>query len=1065
MSEKFKEYQKLERRLVLLAWLNRHFGFEHNEDFLKSLAEADHGFSDSGMAFVTTQLLSRGSKCKLSRDTLAGYDANIERHLQRINRKRTRPIVFRYFQHLSLLYTEIYLDRYFHDRANLLAELNLFVDDRNIDNVPGDVQDARFTDDELGKVAYWMATGSGKTLLFHINYHQFLHYAREAKQPIDNILLITPNDNLTVQHLEEMDASEIPCARFSLTESGLGMRDTVRVLEITKLVSEKKGSGLSVPVEAFEGHNLVFVDEGHKGTGSEAETWRNRRIALGKGGFTFEYSATFGQALDATKKDAVTEEYAKSILFDYSYKYFYRDGFGKDFHILNLKDYQAKDDIHTLLLANLLSFYEQRLYFESNKEEIRDYLLEPPLWLLICSRVGAKNAEIVTVLEFLARFLPNAKGWAVKKIEAILQGKSGIETEDRRDMFEGHLTYLRRGKLPDAGRVFNDILKHVFLATSPGELEIRQLTLTKNEVALRVAGTEMYFGVIVIGNVNDFKKIMASEAPSLAISEDAIQQPLFPRIKYASSPQTILIGAKMFMEGWNSWRVANIGLLNVGVSEGSEIIQLFGRGVRLKGYGFDLKRSEKIKRNDARDHPPHIRVLEQLNIFAVRANYMSRFRDYLEREGINTGGFLEMELPLWTNKAFLKEELYRPHLPQDRNFEDEVDLVLEPSETVRIRLEAATRVTAMQSKSTGGVYEAEGSAGHAVRIEPAALSLLNWSRLHRELQEYKQARRFRNLTIPASVPREILSRNEPRLYDLVAAEDCVKPNTRNGIDRLQLLACTLLKKYVERFYQQHRLRWESAQMIYKTLNVADENFQPYKVSVPRSDPNLVQEIHDVIEEAKKLSKKAKPEGIYAGDMLIDVPNAYFDRHLYQPLLLARKNGEIKTIPPLLVESEKKLVEDLRSFCLSEVDKSLRGKELFLLRNLGRGKGIGFFESHGFYPDFILWIKSHGNQRIVFIEPHGLMHEAAGIHSEKIGLHNRLREHSKAALKSSKLKHLSVDAFVVSRTSYDELSRLWKKDDGSSRSRTEFATAHVLFQESRSSDYDYVRQICEASAAN
>jgi len=33
-----------------------------------------------------------------------------------------------------------------------------------------------FTEDDLKKLAYWMATGSGKTLIAHINYHQFFHY-------------------------------------------------------------------------------------------------------------------------------------------------------------------------------------------------------------------------------------------------------------------------------------------------------------------------------------------------------------------------------------------------------------------------------------------------------------------------------------------------------------------------------------------------------------------------------------------------------------------------------------------------------------------------------------------------------------------------------------------------------------------------------------------------------------------------------------------------------------------------------------------------------------------------
>ena len=34
-----------------------------------------------------------------------------------------------------------------------------------------------------------------------------------------------------------------------------------------------------------------------------------------------------------------------------------------------------------------------------------------------------------------------------------------------------------------------------------------------------------------------------------------------------------------------------MGLMNVGKGEGAQIIQLFGRGVRLKGYDLSLKRS------------------------------------------------------------------------------------------------------------------------------------------------------------------------------------------------------------------------------------------------------------------------------------------------------------------------------------------------------------------------------------------------------------------------------------------------------------------------------------------
>jgi len=52
-------------------------------------------------------------------------------------------------------------------------------------------------------------------------------------------------------------------------------------------------------------------------------------------------------------------------------------------------------------------------------------------------------------------------------------------------------------------------------------------------------------------------------------------------------------------------------LMNIGKSEGAQIIQLFGRGVRLKGLGFCLKRSSKISGNKA---PAHITTLETLNV-------------------------------------------------------------------------------------------------------------------------------------------------------------------------------------------------------------------------------------------------------------------------------------------------------------------------------------------------------------------------------------------------------------------------------------------------------------------
>ncbi len=125
------------------------------------------------------------------------------------------------------------------------------------------------------------------------------------------------------------------------------------------------------------------------------------------------------------------------------------------------------------------------------------------------------------------------------------------------------------------------------------------------------------------------------------MESEAIRGSLFSEINRPGSAVNVLIGAKKFTEGWNSWRVSAMGLLNVGRSEGSEIVQMFGRGVRLKGLDFSLKRSNAIPE---RVHPPHIAALETLNIFSINGDYLRDFKRALEREGISE--WEDLELPL-----------------------------------------------------------------------------------------------------------------------------------------------------------------------------------------------------------------------------------------------------------------------------------------------------------------------------------------------------------------------------------------------------------------------------------
>ena len=143
-------YVKLERRLVLLAWLNGLLGFENNRDLLSDLNEAAEGFDSEGRSYIFHRLAGRGEKVKIPPPTLVRYDDNIKAHLEASNKLRAEPITLRYFKYVAILYSEIFLDWYFNHPRRLLDTLNDFIDARNAKKSPGDVSDKHFEESDIG---------------------------------------------------------------------------------------------------------------------------------------------------------------------------------------------------------------------------------------------------------------------------------------------------------------------------------------------------------------------------------------------------------------------------------------------------------------------------------------------------------------------------------------------------------------------------------------------------------------------------------------------------------------------------------------------------------------------------------------------------------------------------------------------------------------------------------------------------------------------------------------------------------------------------------------------------
>jgi hypothetical protein len=916
-----------------------------------------------------------------------------------LSKSRGEEIRLRYFQHLAILFMEVYLDEFYKNPVELVNQLFAYQRDKK------QMVKYPFMEKELRKLALWMATGSGKTLLMHINLWQIQRYnIGQNAIGFDNIILITPNESLSEQHIEEMRKSGIHAKKLRGDSSGyfsVNDSNVVKVIEITKLKekNEKKGEGESIEITEFGDHNLVLVDEGHKGQQSEDRKWMLIREALAKNGLTLEYSATFGQVIKSDKEGDASRElitYSKAILFDYSYKFFHDDYYGKDFRLLNLKD-NYDNNIETVMLANTVSFYEQLRVYEDIEKCAKEYNIEQPLWIFLGHKVQEDESDILTVLRFLKKLVENKDDWALKKINSILEGKSGLVT-DGKDVFakrtpETVFPYLRE-KAISAEDVMEGIFQKVF-ALNPGDgrnLYLSDIKKADGELGLKASASRDYFGVINIGDKTKFKNFVEKEESGIVVENDSMSDSLFYSIESKGTKLNVLIGAKKFIEGWNCWRVSTMGLMNVGKGEGPQIIQLFGRGVRLKGKGFSLKRSRGIMEVE---HPKFLEVLETLGIFGIKANYLTSFKEMLELEEVKTYEVLRVPI---IKKPELLEGLKILRLKQDVSFKNDCLFPLSDVSGVTANLNIIPKIDLADSRKGDSIVSTTKEPSPQI-IENKYLDILDWSGIYLDMLTYRANKKWFNMSFVLDDLKGAIYGGK---YVLYAPDEIIKQNEFKKLERLEEIVIRLLTNYMEKCYNRKRNEWEKSNYELVEVSQDDANFpSEYLVKVEESAALLIGEVKERIQSKIVYSEKSNDDPL---------PNVFYERHLYQPLLSKTQTDKVIFHHTGLTESERRFVTDLAKHVagLSE-----EGAQYYLLRNLTRGKGVGFFETHAFYPDFILWIKRDDFQWVVFVEPHGMIF-SSGLEDEKVQLHNHLDSNVSPMFRERKVK---FDSFIISATDF------------------------------------------------
>ncbi len=233
--------------------------------------------------------------------------------------------------------------------------------------------------------------------------------------------------------------------------------------------------------------------------------------------------------------------------------------------------------------------------------------------------------------------------------------------------------------------------------------------------------------------------------------------------------------------------------------------------------------------------------------------------------------------------------------------------------------------------------------------------------------------------------------------------------------------------------------WELPHLEYRYLEGDDPNFLCvedlpgegyYRILIDKSQEEIVAKLGEL--------KALIQEGELQPWEFQGIRAIWFGRHLYQPLLCLDTHV-VEISPAPLNKGERIFVEDLKAFHDGHA-KFFETRELYLLRNLSKGRGVGFFEAGNFHPDFILWLLDDGQQHVIFVDPKGIRN--LGPRDPKIEFFHTIKEIEQRLRDPT----VSLESFIVSNTPSSTMGKRW------AMKKSEMQKRHILFQEEDKDSY-------------
>ncbi|GAA9379990.1 DEAD/DEAH box helicase family protein [Helicobacter pylori] len=787
----------------------------------------------------------------------------------------------------------------------------------------------------INRLAFYMATGSGKTIVI-IKLVELLSVAiRMGLIPKKNIMFFSANENLIKQFEKEIEKynrgkdfskqidfknlKSITHKDFHRAPKGFFEKIALFYYRADLMNDEESKENLLNYKDYWDnGENYVILDEAHKGNKSESKRQAIFSL-LSLKGFLFNFSATFTE-----ESDLITAVYNLSV------GEWVKLGYGKESVLLKKNNLNAFKDLKDLndrekeiaLLKALLLLGMQKRY------KVEGYFYDP-LMLVFTHSVNVENSDAEIFFKTLARVIENDDG------NDFLKAKEDLleEIKDPEFLFSDGKDKDYKVKVFKEGLKsmdFKGLKEEVFYANS-GHIEVIINPKNNQEIAFKLNTSDKVFCLIKIGDITEWicEKLKSVKVVSKNLSFK--EESYFSQIDRSSI--NILVGSRTFETGWDSTRPSVILFLNIGLDDDAKklVKQSFGRGVRIESVKNQRQRLAYLEIDEAikENLKPNAAMLETL--FVIPTNHASleailKIQKESENRGENRGSWREITL----EKTPIKHDLFVPCYRK------------EPTSILKIPENASFKMSEKNFKDLKECFNLM-SEKHFI--------------LKHEIYDPKDYATLKDMIQQAHVKKVSTWHYKDLDYMISEIKGKLYPNQKVPKDEFNALDN---EKIVH--FKRIKVKADKQEELIKII-------QEVKEHAPLDKETLRKKIAQGEIDPYDIEKHKQDKTFKVGDVEL----LKLKEHYYTPLIKAKDCDWLKHV--VKVKSEIDFLKELQDrettktlqanydfWAFSKIDEHLDNLFIPYINNVAERR---------FFPDFIFWLQKGDTQIICFIDPKGI----------------------------------------------------------------------------------------------